>query len=802
MCSAYMQDTEIQTVVIPLDARSWRVAQLPLSVRLGHVLERLGCRSLGDLHGKTYAQVRRMPTCGQKTISELQQLLSRLHAGELHYVAQKPNIEQVPTQLPSPCAIFIPQNARGWALEQLPINHRLAGVLKRLDWCLLGDLHGKSFVELETQKNCGRQTLSDLRRLIKQVQGGEFDRLINSTGELDPAYLVILLNEKIGNLPPRSREILLFRLGAYEQRPLTLEEVGERLALTRERIRQLVKKIVEQLRREGGPSLLLALRQIAERCQSAVLPLTPELWTHWLGTEATVCRFPLHFYLRLLRELTNDIPIWLAGKTARSNLQSREITRRLREVLRHNSEPVLLCEALERLRADKTFARLKALDFLDALPGDESLKVDCTIPDQPRVTIARLRKHEWAQLVLARAERPLTPPEMIASARRMFGESFEAASARTLENSLQESGGFYLLGPHALGIQQHFKLPEGSWPSVRNDIYYLLKGAKRPFSTMEVITRHNFAWTAQTTPYELVHVLRQDERFFDQGRFHFTLAEWGSEEREYINDLLPKVLAQAGHPIGVGEIIRRLRRYRSVNAPGMTAILRRHPEVREYGNGFYGMVIWDGKASEMLVEETAFVNRMISRAEPPFTFSDLCRTMEIPQQGKLADRLWQTVQTLPKVSRQPQQQTPEARLIHRNWGLERHVHAILEEAEEPLLIYEIQWELDAWLGGLKQTPAELERRLQQSRLFVRDIRGRYGLASRLAEQVTEMISVRHACRELLTESHEIVGCDVLLERLAGLGINVELLSISQLSAVLRGDEVFEEIGSNRFRVTR
>jgi hypothetical protein len=614
--------------------------------------------------------------------------------------------------------------------------------------------------------------------------------------------LIILLNEKIGNLSPREREILLLRFGAHEQPPLTLEEVGARFALTRERIRQLANKIVERLRREGGPALVLALRQIGERCQSAVYPLTPELLAQWLGTEATVCRFSLPFYLRLFGELTTDIPVWPDGQVSSRDVQSREIARRLRELIRHSHVPLVLREAFERLRADKKFAHLKALDFLAALRSDESLKVDCAIPDQPQVIVARLRTREWAQLVLAQAERPLTPQEIIARARQLFGADFEPASSRTLENYLPESEGFYLLGPRALGLRQHINLPESLWPQVRNDIYQLLEAAKRPFATMEVINEHDFGWKEQTNAYELIHILREDSRFVDQGRFHFALADWGREEREYINDLLPKVLGQAGHPVSVGEIIKRMRRYRSVNSPGMSAILRRHPDVREYGNGYYGLAVWDDQAPQMLVSETLLVNRAISRAEPPLTFGDLCRIMGVPQQGKLTDRLWQTVQTLHKVTRQPEQQTPETRLIHRNWGLERLVSAILEQAEQPLQIYEIQWELNARLGALNQTPAELERRLQQSRLFVCDTRGRYGLVSRLAEQMIDIISLRHACRELLVKRREIVGCDDLLERLAQIGSDVKKLSASMLAAILRGDETFEEIGTNRFRVAQ
>ena len=117
-------------------------------------------------------------------------------------------------------------------------------------------------------------------------------------------------------------------------------------------------------------------------------------------------------------------------------------------------------------------------------------------------------------------------------------------------------------------------------------------------------------------------------------------------------------------------------------------------------------------------------------------------------------------------------------------------------------IYEIQWELNARLGGASQTPAELERRLQQSRLFARDTQGRYDLVSRLAEQVADASTLRRACSELLTARNEVAGCDDMLERLVEHGMDVKQLSVSLLAAILRGDETFEEVGTNRFRVAR
>ena len=55
--------------------------------------------------------------------------------------------------------------------------------------------------------------------------------------------------EMLGALEPREAEILTHRFGLNGESPLTLEEVGERFKLTRERVRQLQQSALMQLRR-------------------------------------------------------------------------------------------------------------------------------------------------------------------------------------------------------------------------------------------------------------------------------------------------------------------------------------------------------------------------------------------------------------------------------------------------------------------------------------------------------------------------------------------------------------------------
>jgi RNA polymerase primary sigma factor len=67
------------------------------------------------------------------------------------------------------------------------------------------------------------------------------------------------VNALIGTLVPREETIVRMRFAVGYPHPYTLEEIGARLNLTRERVRQLEKEALERLRREATKRRLQSL---------------------------------------------------------------------------------------------------------------------------------------------------------------------------------------------------------------------------------------------------------------------------------------------------------------------------------------------------------------------------------------------------------------------------------------------------------------------------------------------------------------------------------------------------------------
>lgn len=699
--------------------------------------------------------------------------------------------------------IVVPQSARGWSISLMPISARLSGVLERMGVQLLGDLQGMSFDQVAKAKNCGRTTIAELRALVRSLQAGEFDIANASVEGVAAAYTIRLVDDTLGELPSRTREILLLRFGGKGEEQMTLEEIGRKYDLTRERVRQIVDTTIKQMHKRGRlASFGELLKKIAEKCITAVCPLTPALLAQWLSVEAGTSCYPMSFHIRLFNELLPEIPGWPEYQKPVGTVgRSAEIVRSLRELMREDIRAWPLQEAFETLRADNTFSDMKADEFLDALRQNDSLTVEFAHPDRPEVRPSKLRTREWVRQVLSQTDCPLTPEEIIRQGCELLGDRISRPSPFTLANVLRPEDGFYWLDRHAVGLRQHFRLPLSLWDKVRSDFSQLLKDENRPISTSEVCNEKRFNWTRLANAYEIAQVLREDRRFIDLGRFLFGLAKWGIEEREYVNDLIPKVLNRVGHPMTAAEVCKELMRFRSVTPTSMSAVLQKSGDVRDYGFGYYGLKTWDDAATSFLVSEAPFVNRIIARSEPPFTFGALCKMLDITADSRPAHRLWRTIQYLPKVRVESETQTAGTLLSHKSWSLEQALYTVLGRADQPLLAYEIQWKLnecfDSTFGDRSLT--QIENCLGRSSLFVRNASGEYLLDTHVEHYTLDVGSLRQTCLEILSSRNEIVGCDDLLERIGAEGIEEETLSPSMLAALLRGDEAFEEVGTNRFR---
>jgi DNA-directed RNA polymerase alpha subunit len=794
------------------NAKSWRrysssgwIDDLELSTRAHKCLKDARIRTVQELSEMSDEELLSIRNLGRNTLIEIR---GALHANSINAKVVAKKTEETPPQahpeINNVSLLFVPQSARGRAIKDLPISVRLENVLEKKGCRLLGDLNGRSLEEILKSKNCGRHTVNELIKLVQRVQAGEFESRSEMEGSREER-LIKFIDELVMGMPLRERGIVLMRYGADGGDVATLQEIGSKYEITRERVRQILQRMGRQFHKAVSMRFDNLLRDMAAEHLAATRPLTPEVLSYSLGSYAANTKFSLRFYIRIMHELTPSMPAWPEGqKTAARPQRANNIVKALREILSGDVSAKPLDEGFELLKASRKVPKLESAEFLEALRQTESLPVDFRSPDCPTIKLSNLRTRDWVTHVLSQAEGPLTPEQIIERANDYLGDRFKIPSPFGLANKLKPKDGFYLLDRRAVGLRQHFRLPLRLWRNVRSDYMLLLKREDRPISTSEVCNERMFDWVALTNAYEIAQVLREDDRFTDLGRFLFALTEWGIEEREYVNDLIPRVLANAGHPMTGTAICDELQRFRSITPTSMASVLRGNAEVRDYGFGYYGLKAWGDTSRAFLVSEKRLVNRIIGRSEPPFSFGQLCSVLEVSEEPPLADRLWETVQSLPKVRCQPNEKGIDTVLSHDSWSLERALSSLLTQTSRALPPYEIQWELGDRFGPAfaGKSLSDVERALERNALFVRNTAGEYILDHQLEEHLPDFANFRDACFEILSNCNEIVGCEDLLERIRAEEIDVKNVSTSMLASILRGDESFEEVGSQRFRAKR
>jgi hypothetical protein len=791
-------DYDHEPIFVPSAERGQLIAAFPLSVRLANVLEAAKVRLSGDLHGRSFAEIARFRNCGKKTINELREIVRSLQVGD--------------SENPPPCAprrdpnvLQVSPGIREILLAEVPLSVRLGNVMRAFGHVRLGDLHGTNTNDLLKVRNCGRKCIVELRELLRSAEAGEFTAIpVCDFGE-SLRVVARAIDHGLKKIPARDRQIFEQRLFGNDGEPRTLENVGDEVGMTRERVRQIVKVVLARIRSSGGPILARAIEALAEQCDVLVIPVTPELFTHRAGTEINCGERTAHFYVRVLDYLAPVIPAWPPGSTREGSddPQVEAVNDEIEGWLRTTGAQPTAAEAIAHLRTLPTWKKLPTSLFLTALRRSRKVVVNFPEPDYPKLQLRRLRLFDISLLVLAESEEPLPPEEIIDRARARFGTDAVALSGRTAENALTAYPGVFRLGPRSFGLRQHFASNEEEWPLIRDRFATLLRKESRPISSVEVLDKKSVTLPSGVNSYELAELIREDDRFLDLGRRLFGLAEWGAQEREHIKDLLPRVLAEVGRPLTVPEIYERLTKLRSATFTGLANILKSVPGVCSLGLGHYGLRDWGDSRKESLVSKRWLVERVVRRSEPPVSFATLCGAFGIPAEGDLAGILWKSCAGSDKLRRAPDRKGAATLLLHKTFSLEQALASIARTLGRAAPAYELEWELRAKYGdlfariGLRQ----IEERLAGCRRFLRNTAGAFFLDADLDLEDFDLDALRAASAKALTESSEILSCEDLLDRLELQGFEVEEVSAGMLASILRGAEGLQEVGRHRFRAT-
>jgi hypothetical protein len=150
------------------------------------------------------------------------------------------------------------------SVDVLDLPARPTKVLVQLHLFTLRQLLNYPNHKFARTKNIGRKSVTEIETKLFAFLAGERRELVDRGGVKD------LVVQMLSRLPERSLNILADRFGLWDGIAETLQDIGDKIGLTRERVRQIEGNAIKRLRRLCGPEVInrfisRAIRSYLER---------------------------------------------------------------------------------------------------------------------------------------------------------------------------------------------------------------------------------------------------------------------------------------------------------------------------------------------------------------------------------------------------------------------------------------------------------------------------------------------------------------------------------------------------------
>jgi hypothetical protein len=243
-------------VRFPIDA-------LNLSVRSQHALKSHQIENLGQLVEMSDEALLGIRALGAKSLAEIRgtiaAILSSYDGIELREIdtAETANSSQPRHLSPGGWALPPYTNERlDSPVELLDLSVRPTNALKRLNLYTVRQLINHSKRELALAENMGRKSIDEISsKLIAYLS---CDSNLDGDPEKENSFTMQakgakeFIDKMLAVLPERQRSIIADRYGLWDGIAETLQDVGDKLGITRERVRQIEATGLKRIRRLNG----------------------------------------------------------------------------------------------------------------------------------------------------------------------------------------------------------------------------------------------------------------------------------------------------------------------------------------------------------------------------------------------------------------------------------------------------------------------------------------------------------------------------------------------------------------------
>jgi len=510
-----------------------------------------------------------------------------------------------------------------WLLDEhiknIGFSIRVVNVLLSTGISKMQELSGLKVSELARLPNMGKRSIRDMcESIIKKVAstGGHFDKSVYSetvsdgrdvkaSSEIDSNALASQvaqlplrqhLDRTLDELSEVDRLVLHGRLG-YKGKVLTLEELANKLDVTRERIRQRQKKYVEKIIAEEYWDDVIGARVgqlLFDRTEPLVLELL-EIEDPWFQG----------FSGKNYTYLANVIQMFSENAIQVINAERRNVITRISQ----KAWDLLVRDIKASLKQKaklKIWTRSDVNQYIESRLSEHSAKELSPLiqesvgeylqyeDDQPDAVLVAYGKSAESVItaVLSQADEPLHFTEIANKASSLLGKPVDVRRA----HSALARKGVWLFDRGTYGLIEHCPLPESKRLSIRNMVESLLYEGpiNKQWHSKEIIEQLNDRCSdipGELDPYVLRMCIEESDKINFLNRMVWARSDSGLnvEDRVGVAEAFIQILEEAGEPLSGQELKDRLSETRGVDEN-----MQIHPNDRlvAVGKNIWGLSEW------------------------------------------------------------------------------------------------------------------------------------------------------------------------------------------------------------------
>jgi DNA-directed RNA polymerase delta subunit len=293
------------------------------------------------------------------------------------------------------------------------------------------------------------------------------------------------------DLPKRSQEIIFNRYGITGKKAMTLEGIGKKYGITRERVRQVVREVFRKIKEKKNELSYLKMSEAVEYAisENSGIIEKNELLV-FLGRNDLQEKGAIAFFLECLDNVT---PIEIKGEILKSYLRKdfdlelwKKIKNGAKDILEKKGESLKNKEFVEETISFVKDLKLEEKILMDFIRSSEEIKKNSF----DKWGLLKWREvspkgtRDKAHLVLKEADKPLHF-RIIAEHIDKYGLNKKKTHPQTVHNELIKDSNFILVGRGIYALSK-WGYKKGT---VKDVIKEILLDSKRPLTKEEILKK-------------------------------------------------------------------------------------------------------------------------------------------------------------------------------------------------------------------------------------------------------------------------------------------------------------------------